>query len=102
MKWKFHVRLCNGIISYERKPSSQGLIQAADFFGVGLQEIIYIGDSLEDGLAAKNANIEFFAVLSGNTSATDFVKQGWSVENIYPTVNNILEKLGGAIENTVV
>lgn len=52
------------------KPDPEGLLKAIGAFGVGKNEVLYVGDSLVDAKAAQSAGVDFAAVLTGTT--TDF------------------------------
>jgi phosphoglycolate phosphatase len=54
------------------KPSPEGLIIALDKMGVLKSDAIYVGDSVVDAEAAQNAEIKFFAVLTGTSAKADF------------------------------
>jgi phosphoglycolate phosphatase len=66
------------------KPAPEGLFIAVEKLGLNKSETLYIGDSLVDAQAAKNAGIRFCAVLSGTTTADEFkkVKVEHIVENL--------------------
>lgn len=60
------------ILDYH-KPDPRAFDQALKFFKVKPKESVYIGDSLGDGHAAKNAGLHFIAVLeSGIRKRKDF------------------------------
>ena len=40
--------------------------------GAATKEVLYVGDSLYDAGAAKNAGVDFAAVLTGNTKGEEF------------------------------
>lgn len=54
------------------KPSPEGIQQVAQRFNVPLSEILYIGDSIIDAQTAVNAGVDFAAVTTGTTSASEF------------------------------
>ncbi len=54
------------------KPDPEGLLWAAEQFGLPRQEILYCGDSLVDAQTAQNAGIDFCPVLNGTTTAEEF------------------------------
>lgn len=54
------------------KPDPEGLLWAAEQFGLFRQEILYCGDSLVDAKTAQNAGIDFCPVLNGTTTAEEF------------------------------
>ena len=57
------------------KPHPEGLYMAIKNLGVTKKEAWYVGDSLVDAKAAKQAGIEFIAVLTGTTKEDDFAKE---------------------------
>jgi len=44
--------------------------------GLGLKDVIYIGDSVIDAECAHKAGVSFVGVLSGGTLYEDFIKLG--------------------------
>lgn len=54
------------------KPNPEGLLCAIHRFNVTKDEALYIGDSLVDAKTAKNAEVNFAAVLTGTTTRDDF------------------------------
>jgi phosphoglycolate phosphatase len=54
------------------KPNPEGLIIALDKMGVLKSDAIYVGDSVVDAEASQNAEIQFFAVLTGTSVMADF------------------------------
>lgn len=69
-----------------QKPAPDGLLYAMNNLGVADEEILYVGDTVIDAKAAKNANVDFVAVLTGTTVAEEFAA--------YP-VKMIFENLAG-------
>ncbi len=68
------------------KPDPQGINMALQRTGAERKDVLYVGDSLYDAGAAKNARVDFAAVLTGNTSKEEFAP--------YPAVqiiNNLRE-----------
>jgi len=69
--------LIDFIIGYEDvtnvKPSPEGLLKTIAYFNTDKQSILYIGDNTIDANAAANAQIDFAAVLTGTTSAQEFL-----------------------------
>ncbi|MCR5177097.1 MAG: HAD-IA family hydrolase [Anaerovibrio sp.] len=55
------------------KPDPQGINLAMRLTGANKREVLYIGDSLFDAGAAKNAGVDFAAVLTGNTTKQEFL-----------------------------
>ena len=56
----------------EHKPHPSGLIAAMSRMQVDTDDVLYVGDSTVDALAAERAKVPFIAVLSGTTSETEF------------------------------
>lgn len=56
------------------KPDPEGIFMAMKALGATKENTIYIGDSLFDAGAAKNAGIDFAAVLTGSTKAEAFAE----------------------------
>lgn len=54
------------------KPDPQGINMALKRTGAATKEVLYVGDSLYDAGAAKNAGVDFAAVLTGNTKGEEF------------------------------
>lgn len=54
------------------KPNPQGIFIAMEKLGAKAEEILYLGDSLYDAGAAKNAKVDFAAVLTGTTTKEEF------------------------------
>ncbi|WP_281950904.1 phosphoglycolate phosphatase [Nitrosophilus kaiyonis] len=64
MKRYFDIYL-GGDSVQRKKPDPQMLIKICDFFKVKNQNTLMVGDSINDKLAAKNANIDFLALTYG-------------------------------------
>lgn len=54
------------------KPDPEGIRAAADRLGIGLDDILYTGDSTVDAQTAQNAGVDFAAVTTGATAADEF------------------------------
>lgn len=54
------------------KPHPQGLYKAMKEMGVTQKDVIFLGDSLHDAGAAKNANVDFMGVLTGHATEDCF------------------------------
>jgi len=59
--------------------------------GIGKKEIVYIGDSLDDLKAAKEAGIGFIAVTTGLYSKADFKKHG--AKAIVKDIREVLKEI---------
>ncbi len=57
-------------------------------------QILYVGDSLFDFYAARDAGLQFIAVLTGSTKREQFHSAGVSVENILKSIAELPERLG--------
>jgi beta-phosphoglucomutase len=58
------------------KPNPEQLLYISKKFHVKPSECLMIGDSIYDALAAKNAKMDCFGVLTGYTSAKELLKAG--------------------------
>lgn len=71
------------------KPDPEGIYKALKYFDAEPDEAVFIGDSLHDSGAAKNAHVNFIGVLSGICSESDWedekVSYVQSVKDIYTT-----------------
>lgn len=54
------------------KPDPEGLNAAISHLGVDRDRVLYCGDTTIDAATAKNAEVDFCAVLNGTTPAEDF------------------------------
>lgn len=57
---------------------------------VQLEQVLVIGDSVTDFLTAKNAKVDFAAVLTGPATRDDFVDAGLDAECIFPSIKEAL------------
>ena len=55
------------------KPSPEGIFMALERFNIDKKDVLYVGDNIIDGEAAKNAGVDFAAVLTGNNIREDFI-----------------------------
>lgn len=65
------------------KPSPEGLLKTVEHFNVEKRFVLYIGDSLIDANTAVNASVDFAAVVTGTTTAQEFM----SLPHIYTAEN---------------
>jgi len=72
------------------KPHPDGILKIATELGVGLGEVVYIGDALIDGTAATRAGVEFWGVATGETSAAKLVEAG--ATHVFESLDGILEE----------
>lgn len=54
------------------KPDPEGLLLALEKLGLEKEELLFCGDTVLDAGAAKNAGVDFAAVLNGTTTAEGF------------------------------
>ena len=68
------------------KPDPEGIIKTLKYFNAKSDEAIFVGDSLHDLGAARNANVRFIGVLSGICTKSD-----WELEKVsyVPSVKEI-------------
>ena len=68
------------------KPDPEGIIKTLKYFNAKSDEAIFIGDSLHDLGAARNANVKFLGVLSGICTKSD-----WEFEKVsyVPSIKEI-------------
>jgi phosphoglycolate phosphatase len=57
------------------KPDPEGLLLAMERLNVSKKDTVYIGDNLIDALTAKNAGVDFIAVLTGKTTEQEFQQE---------------------------
>ncbi len=57
------------------------------------QEILYVGDSIYDFIAAKKAKLNFTAVLTGHYKKKDFLRLGLKKGNILKSIKDLQEWL---------
>jgi 8-oxo-dGTP pyrophosphatase MutT (NUDIX family)/phosphoglycolate phosphatase-like HAD superfamily hydrolase len=55
-----------------------------------LEQVLVIGDSVDDYLTAKKAKVDFAAVLTGPTPGNDFISAGLDSSWIFPSVKDVL------------
>ena len=67
------------------KPDPEGIVKTLKYFNAKPDEAIFVGDSLHDLGAARNANVKFIGVLSGICTKTD-----WELEKV-PYVPSVKE-----------
>lgn len=74
------------------KPDPEGLLLAIDIAGIPKQETIFVGDSISDAECASRADVTFFAVLSGKTSAETLGQ--WKPQQLLAEVGELLSLEG--------
>ena len=73
------------------KPDPSGLILSLEKLNVSKTEALYVGDSLVDAGAAKNAGIDFCAMLKGSTKKEEFDSS--FTRNYYSNIEDIWNDL---------
>ena len=76
---EFKIRdLFSSVITYEevskKKPDPEGLITAAHNLGFNKEDCLYIGDDINDAIAAQKCDMLFVGVTTGKTSKNEFIK----------------------------
>ncbi len=74
------------------KPNPEGLLWAVEHLGIGKEDVLYVGDSIVDAKTAKNAAVEFVAVLTGTTTAEEFISYDTAyiannIQDVYKYIN---------------
>lgn len=77
-------------IQIEPKPSKESIENALAKLNSTQHEALYIGDCLIDAEAAQNANVDFFAVLTGTTNYNDFYTSGYDIKKCFNSIRDIL------------
>lgn len=84
----FDINWFEAIVSFEttkkHKPDPEPLLHAINKLDVKPEEAVYVGDALSDYECARNAKVEYFAVLTGCLKREDLEKLG--VKNIMNSV----------------
>jgi phosphoglycolate phosphatase-like HAD superfamily hydrolase len=68
------------------KPSGNAITETLRLLNYYAHEAIYVGDSLIDYYAASEANVDFYAVMTGNTSNAQFVDNGVELDKILESI----------------
>ncbi|MBX7151600.1 HAD family hydrolase [bacterium] len=83
------------IIGYEDvknlKPDPEGIIKAIDRMGGSVGDTLYVGDSVIDVLAARNAGLRMIGVTSGTTDAQTLLQNG--VNEVIKSLSELLTVL---------
>ncbi|MHA1908864.1 MAG: HAD family hydrolase [Candidatus Thorarchaeota archaeon] len=58
------------------KPYPDGLLHIVDRMAINIQEAVYVGDAVIDGVAASRAKMEFWGVATGETTAENLYSAG--------------------------
>lgn len=75
------------------KPDKMPLQVAINKLNSKRNDVLYIGDSIIDAESAFNANVDFWCVLTGKTSAYDFYSSNYSVLHSFDSLKDIYEFL---------
>jgi len=59
--------------------------------GINQNEILYVGDSLQDYSATKDANIDFIAITTGFNTKEEFTKQGLNKKFVINTLSQLID-----------
>ena len=84
--------------SLNPKPYPDGLLLISQKLGVNLTEVIYVGDSVVDLIAAQRAGIEFWGVLTGSATREELQSKGAnvlmnSVHEILPLIQSRIDRV---------
>ncbi|UCE28855.1 MAG: HAD family hydrolase [Candidatus Bathyarchaeota archaeon] len=84
----FNMNWFEAVVSFEttkkHKPDPEPLLFAINKLGVKPEEAIYVGDAISDYECARDAKVEYFAVLTGSLRRKDLEKLG--VRNVVQSV----------------
>ena len=80
------------------KPDPEGLNAAMAAMGVSREELLFCGDTVIDAQAARNAGVDFAAVLNGTTPAPAF--EPWPCVHIAPDLLDLRNWLGEQAKKT--
>ena len=69
------------------KPAPDGLLRAARLMGIPTADCVFVGDSEVDAMAARDAAMDFVAVLTGTTAAETFA--GYSARAVLGGVGEV-------------
>jgi len=79
-------------VTKKHKPNPEPLFYVIDKLKVKPEETLYVGDAILDYECAKNAKVEYVAVLTGCLNETEQKKLG--VKNIINSISDLPEFLG--------
>ena len=71
------------------KPNPKVFSKAVKRLKLKNNEILYVGDSIYDCIAAKRANLNFIAVLTGVYRKKDFKKRGVKNDNVLKSIKDL-------------
>ena len=80
------------------KPHPEGLLLACKNLNLNINEVLYVGDSFIDALAAQNAGVDFIGVTTGTTDKEKFSEYKnktvcKNIEEVYDFVINNREEI---------
>ncbi|MGR3179384.1 MAG: HAD family hydrolase [Candidatus Anammoxibacter sp.] len=75
--------------SIHRKPDPRVLDKSLEVLGLEPEQVLYVGDSMFDYEAAKNAGLHFVAVETGYYKEKDFIGNGLEKKNIIASVKHL-------------
>ncbi|MCK4482190.1 HAD-IA family hydrolase [Candidatus Bathyarchaeota archaeon] len=91
----FDISWFEAIVSFEttkkHKPDAEPLLHAMNKLDAKPEETVYVGDAMSDYECAKNARVEYFAVLTGCLRREDLEKLG--VKNVMNSVAELPDLL---------
>ncbi|MCK5151405.1 MAG: HAD family hydrolase, partial [Candidatus Thorarchaeota archaeon] len=58
------------------KPYPDGLLHMIERLGIEVEEAVYVGDAIIDGVAASRASMEFWGVATGETTTENLLSVG--------------------------
>jgi HAD superfamily hydrolase (TIGR01509 family) len=79
----------------ESKPAADILAAALDSTGLDASDVVFVGDSVWDGEAAKNAGLVFVGVTCGGTPREDLEQAG--AEQVWRDPAELLERLDDSL-----
>lgn len=75
------------------KPSGQGILFALSLLGIGKEDAVFVGDSLSDILAARNAGVKVISLVGGQCTENEILEHGpdhviLSIEKVIEAINS--------------
>lgn len=64
--------IVGGDVVTKKKPDPEGIMKALEELDCETEQVLYVGDSIVDAKCAKNAKVDFAAVLTGTTAKETF------------------------------
>jgi phosphoglycolate phosphatase len=89
----FYIQTSEDTVAHKPDPKVfEPIIQKLKTENITKNEVVYIGDSLRDYFAARDANIEFFGITHGSVkSKKEFEKEGAKTINNFIELQNLLK-----------